>query len=355
MLMTAADIELSFVLFDNDYQIQIHDAWPPVGRQGGRAPAFSREPALWSPPGGKMRERPSLAGRRNHRMRRLLGTLLGLALLVGGPASSAEPTPAPSWPAAGAPLTVQSLTLPKGFRKKRIYLDPGHGFRGNTGNVSVTCENESDFTLRVAEELARRLEATGRFQVRLSRKAGQDVSYPARVAEAERWRADAFVSLHSDARGEATWWEPAPGLSCLRQDATPGYSVLWADDTAEPLKTRRVTLARALSRRIAEAGFLAYNGVDYVGLYDGDTEQPGVFVSRHEPGRRIHVLRRPRIPSIIIETHHALDYEEAQRWKEERTLEAFSAAVAQGLVDGLTALPAPSRADPPASAAPSSP
>jgi N-acetylmuramoyl-L-alanine amidase len=274
-------------------------------------------------------------------MRRILGTLLGLALL-SSPASGTEQTAPPSWPAAGAPLTTQPLTLPKGYRKKRIYLDPGHGFRGNTGNSSVTCESEADFTLRVAEELARRLEATGRFQVRLSRKAGQDVSYPARVAEAERWGADAFVSLHSDARGEATWWEPAPGRSCLRQDATPGYSVLWADDTAEPLKTRRVTLARALSRRMAEAGFLPYDGVDYVGLYDGDA-QPGVFVSRHAPGRRIHVLRRPRIPSVIIETHHALDYEEAERWKEARTLEAFSAAVAQGLVDGLSGPEAPAR------------
>jgi N-acetylmuramoyl-L-alanine amidase len=73
-----------------------------------------------------------------------------------------------------------------------------------------------------------------------------------------------------------------------------------------------------------------------VNLYDGDPEQPGVFVDRHEPGYRIMMLRRPRIPSVIIETHHALDFEEVERWKEPRTLEAFSAAVAQGLVDGLT-------------------
>jgi N-acetylmuramoyl-L-alanine amidase len=289
-------------------------------------------------------------------MLRILGPLLSLALLMGcgepahaqpappepakppeaaAPASPAPAPTLPSWPTVGAPLTVHSLSVPKGFRKKRIYLDAGHGYRGNTGNVSVTCENEADFTLRVTEDLARRLEATGRFQVRVSRKAGKDVSYPSRVAEAESWSADAFVSLHSDARGEAMWWQPAQGQSCLRQDTGPGYSVLWADDTAEPLKTRRVTLARALSRRMAEAGFPPYDGADYVGLYDGD-EQAGVFVSRHEPGRRIHVLRRPKVPSVIIETHHALDFEEAARWKEERTLEAFAAAVAQGLVDALS-------------------
>jgi N-acetylmuramoyl-L-alanine amidase len=67
-------------------------------------------------------------------------------------------------------------------------------------------------------------------------------------------------------------------------------------------------------------------------------------VSRHEPGRRIHVLRRPRVPSVIIETHHALDFEEAARWKEERTLEVFAAAVAQGLVDALSSPASPALA-----------
>ena len=263
------------------------------------------------------------------------------ATVTGATPLRAEPAALPSWPAPGAPLTVQSVKVPKGYRKKRIYLDAGHGYRANTGNTSVTCETEADNMLRVAEDLARRLEATGHFKVRLSRKAGQQVHYRTRVSEAESWKADAFVSLHSDARGEAVWWEPSPGQKCLRQDATPGYSVLWTDEAAEPLKTHRVTLARGLARRIGEAGFLPYDGVDYVGLYAGDPEHPGVFVDRHEPGYRIMMLRRPRIPSVIIETHHALDFEEAARWKEPRTLEAFAAAVAQGLVDGLSDAPSP--------------
>jgi N-acetylmuramoyl-L-alanine amidase len=253
----------------------------------------------------------------------------------------AKPAALPSWPASGAPLTVQPLTVPKGYRKKRIYLDAGHGYRANSGNTSVTCETEADNMLRVAEDLARRLEATGHFKVRLSRRAGQQVHYRTRISEADSWKADAFVSLHSDARGEAFWWEATPGQRCLRQDSTPGYSVLWSDETAEPLRTRRVTLARGLARRIGEAGFLPYDGVDYLSLYAGDPEHPGVFVDRHEPGLRIMMLRRPRVPSVIIETHHALDFEEAARWKESRTLEAFAAAVAQGLVDGLSNPPSP--------------
>ncbi len=246
-----------------------------------------------------------------------------------------DPVASPRWPAASTPLTVAKVEFPPGFGKKRIYLDAGHGAPGNEGNSSVTCEPEESFTLRVAQELARRLEATGHFRVKLSRKPGQRPTYPGRLEEAERWQADLFVSLHSDARGEASWWMASPDQWCLRNDAAPGYSVLYADDIPEPLLSRRLILARALARRMGDAGFYPYGGEDYVGLYDPDSEQPGTFVSRHQPGQRIFVLRKPPMPSVIIETHHALDLEEVARWREERTLEAFAAAVAQGVVDAL--------------------
>ena len=265
------------------------------------------------------------------------------------PAVIAAPVPAPEapprWPAASAPLTVAKVEFPKGFGRKRIYLDAGHGAPGNDGNTSVVCEPEAAHTLRVAEDLAKRLEATGHFQVKVSRKSGQRPTYQDRLEQAERWRAQLFVSLHSDARGEARWWQSTLEQVCLRNDSAPGYSVLYADDIAEPLLSQRLTLARALARRMGDAGFLPYGGEDYVGLYAPDSEQPGTFVSRHLPGQRIFVLRKPPMPSVIIETHHALDLEEVERWREERTLEAFAAAVAQGVVDAFA--PPPSALPPP--------
>ncbi len=268
-------------------------------------------------------------------------SLLGLGLLLlGGPAWASEPAavvPPPTWPAPGAPLTVAEVQFPKGFGKRRIYLDAGHGAEGNTGNKGVTCEDEEAFTLRVAEDLAKRLEATGHFRVRLSRKSGERVPYPARVTAAEQWRAHAMLSLHSDSRGAATPWSPTPELECLRQDAAPGFTVLWSEseEATALLQTGRAGLARALALRLGQAGFPPYDGVDYEGLYAIDAEQSGVFVAREPTHRKIFVLRKPRIPSVIIETHHALDSEEAARWREPRTLEAFAAAVAQGLVDAL--------------------
>ncbi len=268
-------------------------------------------------------------------------TLLGLGLLLlADPASSSAPTsvaPPPTWPAPGAPLTVSEVRFPKGFGKRRIYLDAGHGAEGNTGNKGVTCEDEETFTLRVAEDLAKRLEATGHFQVRVSRKSGKRVPYPTRVTAAEQWRAHAMLSLHSDSRGAAAPWSPTPDQECFRQDTAPGFTVLWSEseEATALLQAGRAGLARALARRLNQTGFPPYDGLDYEGLYASDTAQPGVFVAREPTHRKIFVLRKPRIPSVIIETHHALDFEEAARWREQRTLEAFAAAVAQGLVDAL--------------------
>jgi N-acetylmuramoyl-L-alanine amidase len=211
---------------------------------------------------------------------------------------------------------------------------------------------EQRFTLDAARAVAERLEATGGFEARLSREGEDRVAYRDRVDDAERWGADVFVSLHSDVRGKSEPWEPAPadpgsrailpggapfspGMSCPRSLAAPGFSVLWSDEGEAELRDRRLGLARAVARRMGEAGLLPYGGAEYTGLYERDAAQPGVFVDRHAPDQRIYVLRRPSMPSILIETHHALDPREAERWTEPRTLDAFAAALAAALIDAL--------------------
>jgi len=256
-------------------------------------------------------------------------------------AATAEPSAGagapPRWPSPGAPLQVAAVEAPKGFGKHKVFIDAGHGAEDNAGVASVTCEQEMDFTLRAAEDLARRLEATGLFTVRVSRKAGEAVSYPRRLRDAADFGAEAIVSLHADARGMAYAWEAAPGMACFRNDQMPGFSVLYSDQGGPPLNAARQSLARAVARRMAQAGLTAYDGGVYPGLYLEDQAQAGAFIDR----RYLYVLRKPSVPSIIVETHHFLDLEEAARWHEPRTLEAFAAAVAGALVDALSPASSP--------------
>lgn len=252
-----------------------------------------------------------------------------------GEGSRTPDAAATAWPHPSATLQPPAVQFPTAFGQKRVFVDAGHGAGGNTGNVSAFCVDEQDFTMGLASWLARWLAETGHFEVLLSRQPGETVEYRERVERANEWKAAAFISLHSDVRGQSEPWSPDAGLSCPRTGEGPGFSVLWSDDPPAPLSVARLTLARATAAQLRRAGFPAYDGQEYRNQYQADAQSPGVFVDRHLREQRIFVLRTPRMPSIIIETHNAWHPQEARRWREEATREAFAAAVAAALVDVL--------------------
>ncbi|MFT3770712.1 MAG: N-acetylmuramoyl-L-alanine amidase [Minicystis sp.] len=239
------------------------------------------------------------------------------------------------WPGERAALAAPAAAFPPGFGVARVMLDPGHGAPGNRGNSSCFCADEQDTMLDVAEALKDRLEATGHFEIRLTRDRGALVEYVDRVADADAFGAEAFVSLHSDIRGHADRWSPEPGLTCSVALEAPGFAVLYSDEGDRDLADRRLALGRAVARRMEEAGFLPYGGAAYVGLYAADDGVRGLFADRHAPDQRIFLLRRTLMPAVLVETHNALDPREAQRWQAPETLDAFAAAVAAALADAL--------------------
>ncbi len=239
-------------------------------------------------------------------------------------------TSAAGWPHADAVLIPPRLAETQPQRRWHVFLDAGHGAPGNLGNFSVLCEAEEQHTLALAEHVAMRLRETGRFIVTLSRAGAERPNYRERVRAAVASKADVFISLHSDARGEAVYWQPSPGVSCLRNDTDPGMGVLISDEGSKPKVAQRLKLARAISQAMGDTGFLLYGGLDWLTLYEADASR-GVFIDRRPPRQRVFVLRAPKMPSVIVETHHALDFEENARWKEPATADAFAAALAAGL------------------------
>jgi N-acetylmuramoyl-L-alanine amidase len=251
-------------------------------------------------------------------------------LTVASPAPSAS-----AWPNPAARLTAPKVTYPPDFGVQRLYIDAGHGAPGNPGNTSCFCEKEQDYTLFAARELARRLAETGHFDVRLSRGDDGLVDYRARIDDAVRFGAHAFLSLHSDVRRRPDHWSPAPGLTCPVSYEAPGFSVLYSDEGEELEVGPRRRVAREAGFHLEAIGLLPYDGADYAQLYEPDALQEGVFIDRHAPDQRIFVLYRPPFPSILIETHHALDPREATRFREPATLDAFAAAIAAALAFAL--------------------
>ncbi|MBX2798953.1 MAG: N-acetylmuramoyl-L-alanine amidase [Myxococcales bacterium] len=245
-------------------------------------------------------------------------------------ADSAEPELVPAWPTAQMAFHHPVLEVPDDFDRPGVFVVGGHGAPGNQGNLGCKCQREQDFTLDASADLARRLRHLGIFDVTQGRTGTRTPSYPSRLRHLVRSKADVLLELHSDARGGVTWWKTGQtedGEDCWRTDDSPGVSVLVSDEGSAELAGNRLDLARAVATALSDAGFGMFE-LGYGDLYDNDST-PGVYVDR----RGLMMLRRPTVPSILIETHNAFDGREVERWQEERTRDAFGRAITEALID----------------------
>lgn len=233
------------------------------------------------------------------------------------------------FPATDALLLPPPLPISK-QRKLKVLLDPGHGAPDNLGAQTLFCEHEATSMLALAKNVAAHLEATERFLVRLTRTSSLGPSYGARVRQAQRWPADVLVSLHLDARGQVEPWSPQPNQLCWRSNQQPGFAVLVSDEVGGVLGRQRLHLARNIAAQMIRTGFLAYDGFDYGGLFEAGPA-PGVFLDR----RKLYLLRKPNLPSVIVETHHGLHPQDHARWQEPATQAAFARALAVALIQML--------------------
>ena len=83
-----------------------------------------------------------------------------------------------------------------------MVLDPGHGGI-DPGCIGTTGIYEKDIALSTALELARELEATGRYRVALTPRGGEFVPLTERVARARAAGGELFLSIHADALPDA--------------------------------------------------------------------------------------------------------------------------------------------------------
>ncbi len=238
-----------------------------------------------------------------------------------------------AWPADTSGL--HRLELPaEPVKKLRVVIDAGHGAPGNVGNHGCHCQEEQAHTLFVADFVAAALEATGRFEVLRTRIGDATPKYQTRIAAAQQWKADVILSLHSDARGEAFPAEQRAGAVCWQNPNAPGFAVLWNDEGAA--LAGREKLGRAVGARLREAGFPAYSGEDYGALYRRDDVEPSGWIDTRPMKQRVYFLRASTIPTVIIETHHALDPEEVARWSQVKTLDTFASALGAAVLDFAT-------------------
>lgn len=151
----------------------------------------------------------------------------------------------------------------------KIYIDQGHNPRGFNTGAEGNGFYEQDITYDIGVRLYNLLLANPNFEVRLSRSTPDEVlgtnnssSLTERVREANAWRADVFLSLHTNA--------------AAREEASGSEALIYSNSS---------TVARGLAEDIleslTEATGLANRGV---------IERPGLYV-----------LRRTNMPAVLVE------------------------------------------------------
>ena len=88
----------------------------------------------------------------------------------------------------------------------KIYIDQGHNPQNPNAGAEGNGLREQDLVYTIGQELATLLRRNGNFDVRLSRPTKETLlgttnatSLAARVNDANRWGADYFISLHTNA------------------------------------------------------------------------------------------------------------------------------------------------------------
>jgi len=96
------------------------------------------------------------------------------------------------------PLTLQHA---KKDTRKIVVIDPGHG-GVDPGAISVNGHYEKHLTLAISKELAKQLNATGRYKAVLTRDEDDFMALRERVTFARAAGADLFISIHADSHSE---------------------------------------------------------------------------------------------------------------------------------------------------------
>lgn len=108
---------------------------------------------------------------------------------------------------AGSTGAAALLMVPEAFAGQRakvapklhlVVLDPGHG-GVDPGAIGRSGTYEKDVALATAREVARQLEATRRYRVRLTRDDDEFIPLQERVARARAAGGELFLSIHADA------------------------------------------------------------------------------------------------------------------------------------------------------------
>ena len=257
---------------------------------------------------------------------------------------------APDVPAAAEPVpevavepvpaaVVSSAPIPPALPPQRagrrvIAIDAGHGGI-DPGAVGVTGLQEKEITLDIARRLRTLLEATGRYEVVLTREHDNFLRLRERVRRARDARAELLISLHADSisdsrfRGASVYTlsdvasdREAEQLAARenRADALAGIALDPVDDV-----TASILIDLAQRHTQNESSSVATSLVSYLG-------EATRMVSSPHRSAGFTVLKAPDVPSVLIELGYLSNRSDEQALRSPQHRAELARAIA-GAID----------------------
>lgn len=189
---------------------------------------------------------------------------------------------------------VEAVYTPPARERRLIVIDAGHGGR-DPGAIGRSGTHEANVTLAAARELRNLLEASGRYEVVLTRDRNEFLTLQQRVQVAADVRADLFLSIHADA---------VPTNSNAR-----GAAVYTLNDRAEN-RARRRALEEADHSRQADVNNILVSlelrekrnqSSSFAEILLSNLATAGPLLNNPHRQENFYVLLDSRVPAILLE------------------------------------------------------
>lgn len=192
---------------------------------------------------------------------------------------------------------------PPPARRLIIAIDPGHG-GPDPGTVGINGVLEKEVTLDIAKRLRRLIEASGRYDVVLTREDDVFVSLRDRMETGRRAEAALFISIHADSLGDARF--RGASVYTLSDDASDAEAARLArkENRADviagtDLSSHDQTVASILID-LAQRN-TNNKSIEFADVLAGELADVTALVRNTRRFAGFVVLKSPDVPSVLLE------------------------------------------------------
>jgi N-acetylmuramoyl-L-alanine amidase len=231
-----------------------------------------------------------------------------------------------------APIAIRPAA-PKAGHRKIIVLDAGHGGI-DPGALSPSKTKEKDVVLAFAKALQNKLNASGRYDVRLTRDDDRFMPLADRVAFTRSAQADLFIAIHADTvRGQTARGTTLYTLSETASDE---------EAAALALKENRADVIAGvdLGGQIVEVADILIELVQRESKNHAVLFSQGALTELHPltvmTGKPLRsggfvVLKAPDVPSVLVELGYLSSLEDEKNLKDPRWQQKLAGGFARAI------------------------